>query len=190
MEGRRLPFLAPGGKWGAESSCDAWSGWDWLNGMKLAWCFLNQNSILTKLYGVRFSFVGGRMTDRKDAKLMSLKKMLHLLLDSLVPVIAGAVAFFSIRFFDLSSENMGLRIRLQEKQTAIESIQPRLMAARQQLQAQQERLNRGFAISEKVGPAILADMQFVAEKPGAQRVRDLLVKHRMLTDSPAARGGK
>lgn len=116
---------------------------------------------------------------------MTIRGVLNLLLESFIAIVSGAVVFFSVRQFQGASDTMAMRIRIQEKQMFIESLQPQLLAARQQLQGQQERINRGFAISEKVGPAVLSDIQLVAEQPGAERLRQLLAKHRM--QSPAER---
>ncbi len=59
----------------------------------------------------------------------------------------------------------------------VESLQTKLVNARQTLQVQQEKLNKGSAISESVGPAVLADISSVAEKANNPRLRELLLKH-------------
>jgi hypothetical protein len=72
----------------------------------------------------------------------------------------------------------------------VESLQTKLLDARQKLQVQQEKLNKGSAISESVGPAVLADISSVAEKANNPRLRELLLKHRVKLAGSEASGSR
>lgn len=70
-----------------------------------------------------------------------------------------------------------MRAEAYDFQQFVESQQSQIAAKRQQLQAQQEKLTKGSAIGETVGPAVLKDIVALAEKPGNLRLRELLQKH-------------
>lgn len=91
--------------------------------------------------------------------------------------LAGVVLAMSGRYYFVSIENAKLRTEAYEFQQVVESLQPQLVAKRQQLQSQQEKLNKGSAISQNVGPAVLADIRLTAEKNNNGKLRDLLQKH-------------
>lgn len=76
-----------------------------------------------------------------------------------------------------SREEMTQFLRLTDK------IQGQLAPKRQQLQSQQERLARGSAISQTVGPAVLSDIYAAAEKGNNARLRELLQRHQVKTVS-------
>jgi hypothetical protein len=62
-------------------------------------------------------------------------------------------------------------------QRVTESLQSKLVAKRQVLQSQQERLNKGSAIAENIGPAVLADISAAAEKNSNPKLKELLQKY-------------
>ncbi len=64
-----------------------------------------------------------------------------------------------------------------EFQQLTETLQPQLLEKRQRLQAQQERLNKGSAISQTIGPAVLADIRAASEKNNNLKLKELLVKY-------------
>lgn len=70
-----------------------------------------------------------------------------------------------------------MRVEAYEFQQLTETIQPQLLAKRQQLQAQQEKLNKGSAISQSVGPAVLGDIRNIADKNNNAKLKDLLLKY-------------
>ncbi len=92
-------------------------------------------------------------------------------------VLAGGFLALSCRFFLLSGETGRMRSEAYEFQQFVESQQAQIAAKRQQLQLQQEKLTKGSAIGETVGPAVLKDIVALAEKPANTRLRELLQKH-------------
>ncbi len=76
-------------------------------------------------------------------------------------------------------------------QQFVESQQAQIGARRQQLQGQQDRLSKGSAIGETVGPAVLKDIVSLAQKPTNGRLRELLEKHGVQVPAGApAEGGQ
>ena len=92
-------------------------------------------------------------------------------------VMAGAVFALSCRYYAVSGELGAIRINVSDFERFIESQQTQTAALRQQLQAQQEKLNKGSAISETVGPAVVRDIASLSEKTGNSRLGDLLKRH-------------
>jgi hypothetical protein len=92
-------------------------------------------------------------------------------------VLAGALLTISCRYFILVLETSKLKTEVIYLQQTIEARNVELLSKRQQLQAQQDKLLKGSAISETVGPAVVRDIAALAEKPGNPRLRDLLAKH-------------
>jgi hypothetical protein len=92
-------------------------------------------------------------------------------------VMAGAVLALSCRYYSVSSELLVLRTSAADFERFIESQQTQAVALRQQVQAQQERLNKGSAIGETVGPAVVRDIASLSDKTGNSRLGDLLKRH-------------
>ena len=110
-------------------------------------------------------------------------------------VLSGAVLVLSCRCFLLVGESNKLRAEAFEFQKFVENQQSQIVAKRQQLQAQQEKLSKGSTIGETVGPAVLKDIVALAEKPANTRLRELLEKHGVRVSSappasPAQTGGQ
>ncbi len=70
-----------------------------------------------------------------------------------------------------------MRAEAYDFQQFVEGQQAQVVAKRQQLQSQQDKLTKGSAIGETVGPAVLKDIVALAEKPGNLRLRELLQKY-------------
>lgn len=79
-----------------------------------------------------------------------------------------------------------MRAEAYDFQQFVETQQSQIAVKRQQLQAQQEKLTKGSAIGETVGPAVLKDIVALAGKPGNVGLRELLQKHGVQV--PAAAG--
>ena len=92
-------------------------------------------------------------------------------------VMAGAVLALSCRYYSVSGELVALRNSAVDFERFIESQQTQATALRQQVQAQQERLNKGSAIGDTVGPAVVRDIAGLSEKTGNSRLSDLLKRH-------------
>ena len=58
-----------------------------------------------------------------------------------------------------------MRAEAYDFQQFVENQQSQIGVKRQQLQGQQEKLTKGSAIGETVGPAVLKDIIALAEKP-------------------------
>ena len=85
----------------------------------------------------------------------------------------GLCLVLSIIIFAVGSSNNSLQIEVQKQQTA--------------LQAQQEEINAGNAISQKIGPALLQDM--AASSVKNEKMKSLLSKHGynvQVKDAPAS----
>ena len=102
---------------------------------------------------------------------------LKLNLSYMVALVAGAVVALACRYYSETAINTRLRVEAYNAQQLVESLQPKLAAKRQQLQAQQEKLNKGSAIAANVGPAVVADIKNMADKMNNQKLRDLLMRH-------------
>ncbi|NBV86308.1 MAG: hypothetical protein EBS01_08620 [Verrucomicrobia bacterium] len=98
-------------------------------------------------------------------------------LSYMVALVAGAVVALACRYYSESAANARLRAEAYNTQQLVENLQPKLAAKRQQLQAQQEKLNKGSEIAANVGPAVVADIKSTAERMNNQRLRDLLSRH-------------
>ncbi len=111
-------------------------------------------------------------------------------------VFAGAFLALSCRCYLLMGETSKMRAEAYDFQQFVETQQAQIAAKRQQLQGQQERLTKGSAIGETVGPAVLKDIVALAEKPVNGKLRELLQKHGVQVQaggadsvSPGARKG-
>lgn len=92
-------------------------------------------------------------------------------------VLAALVLALSGRYYFVTMENARLRTEAFEFQQVVESLQPQLLAKRQVLQSQQEKLNKASAISQNIGPAVVADIRLSAEKNNNAKLKDLLQKY-------------
>ena len=92
-------------------------------------------------------------------------------------VMAGAVFALSCKYYVVSGELGALRTTVSDFERFIDSQQTQAAVLRQQLQAQQEKLNKGSAISETVGPAVVRDIASLSDKTGNSRLSDLLKRH-------------
>ena len=90
---------------------------------------------------------------------------------------AGAVLALSCRYYAVSNELVALRTSAVDFERFIDSQQTQSAALRQQLQGQQEKLNKGTAIGENVGPAVVRDIASLSEKTGNSRLVGLLKRH-------------
>jgi hypothetical protein len=100
-----------------------------------------------------------------------------------VAVIAGGVVAMSLRYFAVSAENIQIRTETFAQQQAADALQVELINKREQIRLQQDRLTKGSAISDTVGPAVVADIKALAERNKNRRLRDLLQK-RAPKDAP------
>jgi hypothetical protein len=101
----------------------------------------------------------------------------------------GALALGLTGSFHFAAvKNARIRNESFEFQQLADKFQNDLATRRQQAQTQQEALNKKTAISDTVGPAVLADVMTLAEKSGNVRLRDLLAKYgvRVSTQAVAA----
>ena len=101
-------------------------------------------------------------------------------------VLAGALFALSCRCFLLMGETNRMRAEAYDFQQFVENQQSQIGVKRQQLQGQQEKLTKGSAIGETVGPAVLKDIIALAEKPANVRLRELLQKHGVQLQAGAA----
>ncbi len=96
---------------------------------------------------------------------------------------------FSGRLYVVSVNNARVRTEIQEFQQVDESTRNQLLAKRQQLQSQQEKIAKAAKISESVGPAVVADIVAAAEKNNNPRLKELLQKYGVAEAAGAARKG-
>ena len=91
--------------------------------------------------------------------------------------LAGFAVALACRYYFVTVENTKMRTEGFEFQQLVESLQPQLQAKKQQLQAQQEKLNKGSAISQSIGPAVLGDIRSSADKNNNLKLKELLSKY-------------
>jgi hypothetical protein len=58
------------------------------------------------------------------------------------------------------------------------------------MQSQQEKIDRAAAVSGKIGPAVVLDVQAAAEKSNNSRLRELLTKYGAATVPPSEQSTK
>lgn len=100
-------------------------------------------------------------------------------------VAGGGVLALSLRYYALVADISRMRIKVADYQLFVEAEHAKVASRRQQLLVQQEKLAKGSAVGEKVGPAVLKDIVSLAERPANARLRELLQKHGVKVD-PAA----
>lgn len=91
--------------------------------------------------------------------------------------LAAVTAMLCCRYYFAMAENAKIRVEGVEFQQLTETMQPQLLEKRQRLQSQQEKLNKGSAISQTIGPAVLADIRAASEKSNNVKLKELLVKY-------------
>jgi hypothetical protein len=104
-------------------------------------------------------------------------------------VVAGGFLALSCRCYLLLGETSKMRAEAYDFQQFVETQQAQIAAKRQQLQGQQDRLSKGSAIGDTVGPAVLKDIVALAEKPVNGRLRELLQKHGVQVQAGGADSG-
>ena len=97
-------------------------------------------------------------------------------------VMSGAFAFFV-------GGNAKLRREVYEFQSFIETQQTEIVQKRQVLQAQQQAIEKGSAISGSIGPAVLKDIAELAVKNSNPRLRALLQSYGVEVRVEEAKGG-
>ena len=80
-----------------------------------------------------------------------------------------------IWLFVLGGKSQGLQSELQKLQQEAQNQQQILQEKQQKLQVQKATVDRGTAISEQVGPALLRDMATLSLKN--EKLKNLLAKH-------------
>jgi hypothetical protein len=93
-------------------------------------------------------------------------------------VCAGLLFLLSCRYYFLAVDVADIKKEATEFQKLAEDFQSQVSSRRQQLQVHQQKLAKGSAIGDTVGPAVVKDLLSIAEKPsGNARIRELLQKH-------------
>ena len=100
-------------------------------------------------------------------------------------VLSAVLTLLCGRFYLVSVANAMARSETLEFQHLGDTLEGNLLSKRQLLQAQQEKLNKGSAISATVGPAVLADINAAAEK-GSVRLKELLQKYGVVNEVKGA----
>ncbi|MEY2598608.1 MAG: hypothetical protein RLZZ244_3049 [Verrucomicrobiota bacterium] len=90
---------------------------------------------------------------------------------------AALSVVFSLWFYLGNTANLKLRVQAYELQQQLDTLTPQLTQKRQQIQSQQEKLNAGSALTQRVGVAIVADIATLADKNNNPALRELLSKH-------------
>ncbi len=103
-------------------------------------------------------------------------------------VLSAVLLAVSGRYYLVTVENAALRTEANEFQQVVDSMQPQLLAQRQQLQAQQEKLNKASALSQNIGPAVISDIRLTAERSNSLKLKELLQKYGLGTNEPSALG--
>jgi hypothetical protein len=102
-------------------------------------------------------------------------------------VLAGVLLLLSCWYCLLAADVAGIKKEAIEFQRLAESLQSQVSSRRQQLQVHQQKLAKGSAIGDTVGPAVVKDLLAMAEKPsGNVRLKELLQKHGVKVQISAA----
>lgn len=107
-----------------------------------------------------------------------------------VPVVAGIAFSLSCQYFYQAtqvSEERGKVLRLQQ---GVDSLRAQVDVVRQQLKDQQEKIDRASAVSAKIGPAVVVDVQAAADKSNNKRLQELLTKYGASTSSAGEQSTK
>ncbi len=91
-----------------------------------------------------------------------------------VALVAGSALALSCKFFLVHSENLKLRTESFRWQQDVESLQPKMVSSKQQLDLQQSKMQRSATIVSQVGPALINDIQTVSQKANNWRLKQLL----------------
>ncbi len=108
---------------------------------------------------------------------------------SFVGAVIGALLclVLSIWLFAASSTVQAFQADLQHRQTDLQTEQTQFQSKQQILQAKQQLLNTAQAVSEKVGPAVIADLQTLAVQNKNDKIKNLLAKYGVkVEEAPAA----
>lgn len=90
---------------------------------------------------------------------------------------AGVSLILSGWLYWSSMDNMKLRVESYYIQQRLDGLGPQVTQKRQQMQAQQDKLNAGSALADKIGPAVVADIAAIADRNNNTVLKELLVKH-------------
>jgi hypothetical protein len=107
-----------------------------------------------------------------------------------VPVIAGIAFSLSCQYCYQASQVAQKRGDVLKLQQGVDALRVQVEGGRQQLQAQQEKFDRASAVSSKIGPAVVVDVQAAVEKTNNPRLRELLKKYGAATPEPSAQSAK
>lgn len=95
----------------------------------------------------------------------------------IVPVIAGIAFSLSIQYCYQAVEIAKGRAENLRLQQGVDGLRAQIEGGRQQIKAQQDSINRSSAVSAKIGPAVVIDVQSAADKTNNPRLRELLKKY-------------
>ena len=110
-------------------------------------------------------------------------------LSMLVALVSGAVCALSVRYYFACEENLLRKARFVQQQRMLESFEPRLAVKRQQLQAQQEKINRIHGVTEEIAGKVITDVAAFAERTSSNPLRGLLAKHGFASGTEAPKEG-
>jgi hypothetical protein len=107
-----------------------------------------------------------------------------------IPVIAGIAFSFSCQYCFQAAQVAKGRGEVLRLQQGVDALRVQVESERQQLQAQQDKFDRASAVSAKIGPAVVVDVQAAAEKTNNPRLRELLKKYGAATSEAVAQPTK
>lgn len=99
--------------------------------------------------------------------------------------LALAALFAALGYGTLQWQVSGLRLTLYKSQREVESKAGMAAAARGQLKAVDERVSRLRSLTEEIGPAVVADILFLAQERGNASLQELVAKHNLSKGSGA-----
>ena len=98
-------------------------------------------------------------------------------LNHLVLTVAAALLLLNAWLYFKTVENARIRSETYAFEKLADSIQSQFAAKQQQFQAQEQKLKEGSAIVKTVGPAVVADINGLAQKSPNNPLRNLLQKY-------------
>ena len=91
--------------------------------------------------------------------------------------LAALAVLVSIAYYATHALNGHMRSQAYTAQQQLETLQPKLQNLRLQLKDQQDKWNAGLGLSNKVGPAVLNDINTLAEAHENTKLKELLQKY-------------
>lgn len=107
----------------------------------------------------------------------------------IVAFISGSAFALACKFFFVHADNLKLRTESFRWQQEVEALQSKILLSKQQLEAQQSKMQRSATVVNQVGPALISDIQMISQKTHNVRLKLLLKENGFEFSPPDSVGG-